>query len=768
MKKIYLFILVSIMMIPVFGQNDLPVEMENFFTKKGEAYFKIYINSTKDVSQLSRILSIDHLEENQVIAYANKDEFRKFLELGLDYQLLTNPGDLIIPKMFDGQKEAYEWDTYPTYEAYVAMMYQFAADYPDICEVFSIGTTVEGRDLLFAKISDNISQDEAEPQFLYTGTMHGDETTGFILLLRMIDYLTSNYGTDAEVTELVDGMEIWINPAANPDGTYHGGNNTVFGSQRSNGNNIDLNRNYKDAEVGDHPDGNAWQPETILFMQLAEDNNFVLSANTHGGTEVVNYPWDVWSRLTADDDWWRLVSREYADTAHEFAPSNYMNEYDDGITNGYAWYSVNGGRQDFMNYFHNCREFTLELSDVKLLPESQLDDHWTYNKRSLINYMKQGLYGVNGIITDSLTDEPLRAKVEVLNHDEDQSYVYSREGLGNYHRLLKAGTYDLYFSAEGYIPKTYNDIVIEDYNSLELNVELVSANLIAGFTADQTIVSIGSTVQFTQTCYGDPETYSWTFEGGEPSTSSEANPAVVYNEVGEFSVSLLISGDGESQQITREKYITVNEEFFMSNQEITTCSGLFFDDGGASGNYSDGKDFTTTVFGNETADNYVLEVDFQSFDLEPHVNCDYDYLKIYNGVDANAPLVGTYCGTNGPGTVLSDNDEHALTFVFHSDGSVNEAGWVAMINCTIVESIDELADKHFHVYPNPVDAGTITIQSDYYIQELQLTNINGQLLISKIGQSNVETLEMSNLKAGIYILSIETERGVNHKKIQVQ
>ena len=756
------------MMIPVFGQNDLPAEMENFFTKKGEAYFKIDINSAKDVSQLSRILSIDHLEENQVIAYANKDEFRKFLELGLDYQLLTNPGDLIIPKMFDGQKEVYEWDAYPTYEAYVAMMYQFAADYPDICEVFSIGTTVEGRDLLFAKISDNIGQDEAEPQFLYTGTMHGDETTGFILLLRMIDYLTSNYGTDAEVTELVDGMEIWINPAANPDGTYHGGNSSVFGSQRSNGNNIDLNRNYKDAEVGDHPDGNAWQPETILFMQLAEDNNFVLSANTHGGTEVVNYPWDVWSRLTADDDWWRLVSREYADTAHEFAPSNYMNEYDDGITNGYAWYSVNGGRQDFMNYFHNCREFTLELSDVKILPESQLDEHWTYNKRSLINYMKQGLYGVTGIITDSLTDGPLRAKVEVLNHDEDQSYVYSREGLGNYHRLLKAGTYDLYFSAEGYIPKTYNDIVIEDYNSLELNVELVSANLIAGFTADQTTISIGSTVQFTQTCYGDPETYSWTFEGGEPSTSNDPNPAVVYNEVGEYSVSLLISGDGESQQITREKYITVNEEFYMSNQEITTCSGLFFDDGGTTDNYSDGKDFTTTIFGNETADNYVLEVDFQSFDLEPHVNCDYDYLKIYNGVDANAPLIGTYCGTNSPGTVLSDNDEHALTFVFHSDGSVNEAGWAAMINCTIVESIDELADKHFHVYPNPVDVGMITIQSDYFIQELQLTNLNGQLLISKIGQSKVETLEMSNLNAGIYILSIKTERGVNHKKIQVQ
>jgi predicted deacylase len=171
--------------------------------------------------------------------------------------------------MYNGTRESFDWDYYPTYDAYVAMMYQFATDYPDICQVFSIGTTVEGRDLLFAKISDNVDQNEQEPQFMYTGTMHGDETTGYVLLLRLIDYLTSNYGTDAEVTDMVDGMEIWINPLANPDGTFHGGNNTVWGAQRYNGNNIDLNRNYKDAQYGDHPDGNAWQPETVAFMTLA-------------------------------------------------------------------------------------------------------------------------------------------------------------------------------------------------------------------------------------------------------------------------------------------------------------------------------------------------------------------------------------------------------------------------------------------------------------------------------------------------------------------
>ncbi len=41
-----------------------------------------------------------------------------------------------------------------------------------------------------------------------------------------------------------------------------------------------------------------------------------------------------------------------------------MNLYDDGITNGAAWYVIDGGRQDYMNFFHQCREFTLEISDA--------------------------------------------------------------------------------------------------------------------------------------------------------------------------------------------------------------------------------------------------------------------------------------------------------------------------------------------------------------------------------------------------------------------
>ncbi|MFH0999418.1 MAG: M14 family zinc carboxypeptidase, partial [Bacteroidota bacterium] len=323
------------------------------------------------LNQFSKIISIDKIDEKKAFAYANRKGFEKFLEKDIPFDLLNHPNFEFKPEMYNSNlKKSYEWNQYLSYEDYTTMMYRFAADFPEICQVFSLGQTIEGREILVAKISDNIQTKEAEPQFFYTAQMHGDELVTSILTLRLIDYLTQNYGTDSQVTHLVNSIEIWINPMANPDGTYAGGNATVSGATRFNANAIDLNRNFPDPQDGLHPDGNAWQTETLVFMSQAENQNFVMSANLHSGAVVVNYPWDTWEIRHADDDWWQLVSHEYADLAQLNSPPGYMESYNDGIVNGYDWYEVDGGRQDYMNYFQQCREFVLELSIQKMLPAS--------------------------------------------------------------------------------------------------------------------------------------------------------------------------------------------------------------------------------------------------------------------------------------------------------------------------------------------------------------------------------------------------------------
>ncbi|MBK7499138.1 MAG: carboxypeptidase regulatory-like domain-containing protein [Ignavibacteriales bacterium] len=472
MKKIFSVFLILLLSSITFSQ----ILDEQYFKDNHEVYFKFTITDRTELNTLTRIISIDNLEGNIVYAYANETEFREFEKLNYTYTVLTHPGKLIQPEMSSDVKGISAWDVYPTYDAYIAMMYQFQSTYPNLCRIVDGGNSIQGRKILFAVISDNVTQHETEPQFMYTSSIHGDEITGYVLMLRLIDSLLTTYGTDSRITQLVNNAEIWINPLANPDGTYRSGNSTVYGATRGNYNNYDLNRNFPDPIYGVYPDQ---QIETGRFRAIAEANNFALVANFHGGTEVVNYAWDTWTneypdyKHHPDEAWYQYISHLYADTCQANAPSNYMTGYDDGITNGGAWYIINGGRQDYTNYYRWGREVTIEISDTKLIPAAQLPAHWNYNRKSFIKYMEAVLKGVNGVVTDTLGN-PVKAKITVLNHDVDNSEVYS-DSTGFYLRMLAPGTYSLKFEAPDYYTQTINNVVVGSYNSQTvLNVELVS------------------------------------------------------------------------------------------------------------------------------------------------------------------------------------------------------------------------------------------------------------------------------------------------------
>ena len=447
----------------------------NYFQKNIEVYFSFEASSINLIRELTNIISIDNVNGNTVFAYANEKEYNNFLSYNIKHTILPKPGELINPEMSSEVDKITDWNVYPTYDGYVSMMNQYAASYPSICKLIDAGNTVQGRKILLLKISDNVNVREAEPQLLYTSTIHGDETTGYVLMLRLIDSLLTTYGTNPRITNIIDNAEIWINPDANPDGTYHGGNNTVNGATRYNANSYDLNRNFPDPVNGVNPNQ---QPETAVFRNLAEQNNFVLCANFHGGTEVVNYPWDTWTNgypdyvSHPDEDWYKFISHLYADTCQQYSPSGYMTGYDDGITNGGTWYVIHGGRQDYMNWYIKSREVTIEISDTKLLPPSQLPAHWEYNKRSFLNYIESIFYGVRGVVTDT-ADNPLNAIVKVLNHDTLHSEIRADSINGNYHRMLAPGTYSFNFSADGFFAQTIDNIVVNNFQTTILNVQLI-------------------------------------------------------------------------------------------------------------------------------------------------------------------------------------------------------------------------------------------------------------------------------------------------------
>ncbi len=431
-------------------------------------YFKFKIDNMSELKDLTQVVSIAKVTGNTVWAFANDDEWAAFQRLGYTAEILPNPGDVVNPDMRDAGQQTRLWDSYPTYSAYVAQMYAFATNYPNLCQIIDAGTTVGGRKILFARISDNISQHEAEPEVLYSSTMHGDETTGYVLMLRLIDYLLSNYTTDTRVQNMVNNLEIWINPNANPDGTYYTSDNSVTGARRYNLNGYDLNRNFPDPWVTNpYP----IQPETTIMTNLGNAHHFVLSANFHGGVEVVNYPWDGIYTLHPDNNWFVNISRAYVDSVQAVAPSNYMDYLNNGITNGAAWYVITGGRQDWHIYFRHGREVTIELSNAYILPAAELPAHWNYNYNSLLGYLENALYGLQGIVTNG-SGTPLDAAIKIVGIDDAINCAVTDPANGDYIRMLLPGTYTVEVSSAGYPTRTFNNVVITAGQKTTLNVVL--------------------------------------------------------------------------------------------------------------------------------------------------------------------------------------------------------------------------------------------------------------------------------------------------------
>ena len=175
----------------------------------------------------------------------------------------------------------------------------------------------------------------------------------------------------------------------------------------------------------------------------------------------------------ADDEWFRFVSLEYADTAKSIWPG-YLNLYPSGITNGYDWYQVFGGRQDYVTYFLRGREVTIELSNTKTPQESLIFQLWSANKSSLINYIRQAGYGIHGYVTDSLTGEALEAEISIPGYDKLNSEVFSDpEKNGFFTRYLKEGVYNFIVQKDGYLQKNIFNVEVNDYMQTHLEIQLV-------------------------------------------------------------------------------------------------------------------------------------------------------------------------------------------------------------------------------------------------------------------------------------------------------
>lgn len=136
-----------------------------------------------------------------------------------------------------------------------------------------------------------------------------------------------------------------------------------------------------------------------------------------------------------------------------------------------------------------------------------------------------------------------------------------------------------------------------------------------------------------------------------------------------FGFALLIANISKSQNYEIDTY---------NGQTVTTCSGFFYDSGGASFNYGDNESYTVTFHSNNGISSHI-QVYFHQFYIES-----YDTLYIYDGPSVTSPLIGAYTFNSlnyYPVKASLNNSIGDLTFRFISNSSSNYIGWKGEISC---------------------------------------------------------------------------------------
>ncbi|KAF8566804.1 hypothetical protein P879_06576 [Paragonimus westermani] len=351
----------------------------------------------------------------------------------------------------------------------------------------NIPQTIKGNPLTVIEFSKSPGHHvTGTPEFKYVANMHGDETVGRELLLMLANDLCIGYMSgNPRIQRLINSTRIHLLSSMNPDGfdvslTTHGKDG------RLNGNGVDLNRNFpnmdsvvfhnmrKENAPLDHLftgsiNNSKFEPETKMVMQWMKDINFVLSANLHGGSMVVNYPYDSSpageSQLneTPDHPIFIELALSYADHNPEMRTGEHTCEDDDkhfdqGIVNGADWYPINGSMQDYNYLATNAFELTVELGCTKFPEPSWLPTYWEQNKIALLNFMTQVHRGVKGMIYgfDGVSVLPLpNVIVRVFNStlpgepSPITHNIWSGED-GDYYRLLTRGRFILMYEAPGF------------------------------------------------------------------------------------------------------------------------------------------------------------------------------------------------------------------------------------------------------------------------------------------------------------------------------
>ena len=276
-----------------------------------------------------------------------------------------------------------------TYQEYLDEIDEMAAQYPDLItprKAISDTLSHQGRSIYYMRISNDISSlSTTKPRVLYSSIIHAREPGSLSQTIFYMWYLLENYGSDTEVTYLVDNTELFFVPMVNPDGYVRNVTTDPNGGgmHRKNMNpdigttnpGIDLNRNFGnewgttgvswDENSDVFPGTSAFsEPETQNLKKIVENWNvsFAFNAHTHGNLMLhpLGYTDEA---LATDHDYFSAI------TDHMVVHNDYQAMKSSDL------YPASGDTDDYMYEWEGVFAMTPEVSaDGFWAPSSVITD----------------------------------------------------------------------------------------------------------------------------------------------------------------------------------------------------------------------------------------------------------------------------------------------------------------------------------------------------------------------------------------------------------
>ncbi len=643
-----------------------------------------------------------------------------------------------------------------TYQEFLDELDAMAAAYPNLITTrAAIDTfqTHEGRSIYWVRISDNPNVDENENEVLYTAIHHAREPAGLSQLIFYMWYILENYGSDDEITYLLDNTELYFIPMINPDGYIENETNSPNGGgmHRKNKRNVgttnpgvDLNRNYSyhwnESGTTSDPDGDTYpgthsfsEPETQAVKYFCENRDFEFALNAHSYSNLLLFPIGYASAVFAQD-------HSYFQTF-----SNHQVLFNDYIAQKASdLYPAAGDSDDWMY----ADDLSTKPKIYALTPEigSSADGFWPAQNRILplckenvwMNLIQAHLPHIYGVTKDL---DPNRLE----NLSGYFHYNYERLGLENGPVSIE-------------ILPLQGIQTIGSANSHTVNL--------MDIIEDSISYTLSSTLSF-----GDEIKYILKTDFG-----LWARHDTIVKQYGNGSISFI---DNANNLVNWNGNWGLTNEYFVS-PDFSISDSPF-------GNYSNNTlseyflDNNSITFENAT---YA----YAQFHARWEIENDYDYVEFMISTDDGVswtPLCGQY--TN-PGTTNQDNDQPLydgtqtdwvleevdlsdylniqnpqFKFKLVSDQFVNEDGFAFDDFKIITDGYPlglskTLNPNSISVYPNPARSELFLV-SNGNVEQVEIYNHVGQLKGRFPVLNNKETINVEGYANGIYYIKCIDQTG---------